>query len=129
MISTPNWLLRSVVEAMHFEQIAEHGGASGIRDPGLLDSALARPLNLWAYASPTLFELAASYAFGVVKNHPFVDGNKRTAFLSAYLFLRLNGWRLIASHDDAVRMVLSLAAGDLDEFEFAQWLESNSEAT
>ena len=90
MISTPNWLLRSVVEAMHFEQIAEHGGASGIRDPGLLDSALARPLNLWAYASPTLFELAASYAFGVVKNHPFVDGNKRTAFLSAYLFLRLN---------------------------------------
>jgi len=114
---------------MHFEQIAEHGGASGIRDPGLLDSALARPLNLWAYASPTLFELAASYAFGVVKNHPFVDGNKRTAFLSAYLFLRLNGWRLIASHDDAVRMVLSLAAGDLDEFEFAQWLESNSEAT
>jgi death on curing protein len=123
----PTWLLGSVIEAMHDEQIAEHGGASGLRDTGLLESALARPLNLWAYAEPNVFELAAAYAFGIAKNHPFVDGNKRTAFLAAYLFLRLNGWRLAASQDEAVRVVLLLAAGDIGETEFAKWLESNTE--
>jgi death-on-curing protein len=123
----PTWLLGSVIEAMHDEQIAEHGGASGLRDTGLLESALARPLNLWAYAEPNVFELAAAYAFGIAKNHPFVDGNKRTAFLAAYLFLRLNGWRLTASQDEAVRVVLLLAAGDIGETEFAKWLESNTE--
>jgi death on curing protein len=126
--SEPTWLLRSVIEAIHDEQIAEHGGASGIRGVGLLDSALARPLNLWAYAKPNVFELAAAYAFGIAKNHPFVDGNKRTAFLAAYLFLTLDGWRLAASQNEAVRIVLRLAAGDMGEPEFANWLESNTEA-
>jgi death-on-curing protein len=126
--SEPTWLLRSVIEAIHDEQIAEHGGASGIRGVGLLDSALARPLNLWAYAKPNVFELAAAYAFGIAKNHPFVDGNKRTAFLAAYLFLTQDGWRLAASQNEAVRIVLRLAAGDMGEPEFANWLESNTEA-
>jgi death-on-curing protein len=113
---------------MHDEQIAEHGGAPGIRDAGLLDSALTRPLNLWSYAEPNVFEMAAAYAFGIVRNHPFIDGNKRTAFLAAYLFLRLNGWKLAASQNEAVQIVLLLAAGNIGEAEFGQWLESNSQA-
>ena len=123
---TPVWLLRSVVEAMHDEQLAEHGGAAGLRDGGLLESALARPQTLLAYGEPTLFDLAAAYAFGIVRNHPFVDGNKRTGFLAAYLFLRLNGWRLAASQDDAVRTVLALAAGEMPEPDFARWLQANA---
>ena len=128
MSLAPVWLLPSVVEAMHDEQIAEHGGASGVRDTGLLDSALARPLNRWAYEQADIFALAASYAFGIVKNHPFIDGNKRTAFLAAYVFLRLNGWLLVASQQVAVEIVLSLAASEIDENQFAQWLQTHAQA-
>jgi death-on-curing protein len=122
----PVWLLPTVVEAIHDEQITEHGGAAGVRDRGLLESSLARPLNRWAYRELNLFVLAAAYAFAIVKNHPFVDGNKRTAFLAAYLFLRLNGWRVLASQDEVVRNVLSLASGEEGDTEFAQFLEANA---
>ena len=125
MTPEPVWLLRSVVEAMHVEQIREHGGAPGLRAPDLLESALARPVNLFAYGAPDVFDLAASYAFGIVKNHPFVDGNKRCAFLAAYLFLRLNQWELVAAQTDAVQTVLALAAGTLGEANFSGWLRAN----
>jgi death-on-curing protein len=120
--------LHSVVEQMHREQIAEHGGASGLRALDLLESALARPINLLAYGQPDVFDLAAAYGYGIVKNHPFIDGNKRTAFLAAYVFLRLNGCVLKAPQPDAVQSVLSLAEGSLDEAGFAQWLRAHSRA-
>jgi len=127
-MSEPIWLLRSVVEAVHDMQIVEHGGASGIRDAGSLDSALARPATIHAYGETDLFRLAAAYAFGIVRNHPFVDGNKRTAFLAAYVFLRVNGHVLVADEVSAAMMMLSLAAGDLGEQEFARWLAANCAA-
>jgi death-on-curing protein len=107
---------------LHDESLAMHGGASGLRDAGLLDSALARPLNLVAYGDPDLAELAASYAFGLAQNHPFVDGNKRAAFLAAGLFLGLNGYRLTASQAEATVAVFGLASGEIDEPTFAAWL-------
>ena len=112
----PSWVLRAVVEAVHDAQLAEHGGASGVRDAGLLESALARPANL----------LAAAYAFGIVRNHPFVDGNKRAAFLAAYVFLRLNGRDLVADEISATTAVLALASGEMTEADFAAWLSDNS---
>jgi death on curing protein len=108
--------------------LAEHGGASGVRDSGLLDSALARSRNLHARGENDLCTLAASYAFGIVRNHPFVDGNKRTAFLAAYVFLRLNGLDLIADKPGATWAMLALAAGDLSENEYAAWLRANTKA-
>ncbi|WP_084448742.1 type II toxin-antitoxin system death-on-curing family toxin [Desulfovibrio inopinatus] len=90
------WLSEKFILAVHDEHIAVHGGSEGIRDPGLLSSALARPQNLLAYSSPNIFDLAAAYAFGIIRNHPFVDGNKRTSFLAAYVFLDVNEWELIA---------------------------------
>jgi len=105
-----------------------HGGASGLRDAGLLDSALARPLNLVAYGDPDLAELAASYAFGLAQNHPFVDGNKRAAFLAAGLFLGLNGYRLTASQAEATVAVFGLASGEIDEPTFAAWLRGRVRA-
>ena len=128
MSAAPFWILRSVVEAAHDELIAEFGGASGVRDLGSLESALARPENLYAYAASDIFALSAAYAFGIVKNHPFVDGNKRTAFLAAHLFLRINGWRLVAAQADATEAMFSLAAGTLAESTFADWLRSNARA-
>ncbi|MBI5504526.1 MAG: type II toxin-antitoxin system death-on-curing family toxin [Deltaproteobacteria bacterium] len=122
----PEWLLREVVLAVHERLLAEFGGSAGIRDTGLLESALARPVNLYAYQSPELCELAASYAFGIVKNHPFVDGNKRSGFAAAAMFLELNGRRLTASEADATIRTLALAAGEMSEAEFATWLEGNS---
>jgi death-on-curing protein len=119
-------LLEGVVNAMHSESIAEHGGMLGVRDAGLLSSALARPQNQAAYGEPSVFDLAAAYAFGIVRNHPFVDGNKRTEFLAAYVFLDLNGWELRATEADAVAAVLALAAGEMDEAGFSEWVESNS---
>ncbi len=116
------WLLGSIVRAVHEEQLAEHGGASGLRDEGLLESALARPLHLAAYGDPDAAALAAAYGFGLARNHPFIDGNKRTAFVAVELFLQLNGWRLTASDVDCVLTMLSLAAGTLDEDAFADWL-------
>jgi death on curing protein len=119
------WTDRDVLLTLHDESLAEHGGGVGIRDEGLLDSALARPLNTVAYATPDVAELAAAYGFGLAKNHAFVDGNKRAAFLAVGLFLYLNGYRLTASQADATRAVLALAAGEITEAEFAQWVRSN----
>lgn len=122
-MSEPNWLRLDSVLTMHEESIKGFGGASGIRDSGMLESALAKPQNVWAYEGPVdMFRLAASYAYGIVMNHPFVDGNKRTGFLAAYSFLLVNGFRLETSEVDATMTVLSLAAGELSEAEFAAWL-------
>ena len=120
------WLREDVVIALHDEQIAEHGGSLGIRDRGLLSSALARPQNQVAYGKPSVFNLAAAYAFGVIQNYPFVDGNKRAGFLAAYVFLDLNGWELAASEAEAVNAVMALAAGEMDETGFSVWLKDNS---
>ncbi len=120
-----HWVDRDVLLTLHDESLAEHGGGSGIRDEGLLDSALARPLNTAAYGQPDAAELAASYGYGLAKNHAFVDGNKRAAFLAVGLFLYMNGYRLTASQADATRAVLALAASDIDEAQFAQWVRSN----
>lgn len=122
------WLRREALTALHAEQLAEHGGAAGVRDRGLLESALARPENLAAYGEPDVFDLAAAYAFGIVKNHPFVDGNKRTGFQAAATFLLLNGQMLTASDQGVVETVLGLAAGEVNEEDFAQWLRANCEA-
>jgi death-on-curing protein len=120
------WIDRRALLLLHYESLAEHGGASGLRDEGLLDSALARPVNAAAYGEPDVAGLAAAYAFGLAKNHPFVDGNKRAAFLAAGLFLMLNGHRLRASQSDATLAVFGLAAGDVDEAAFADWLRKTA---
>lgn len=120
------WIEKRLLLLLHDESLAEHGGASGLRDEGLLDSALARPLNLVAYGEPDFADLAATYAHGLAKNHPFVDGNKRAAFLAAGLFLALNGKRLTASQADATLAVFGLAAGDIDEAGFADWIRKHS---
>jgi len=109
----------------HDLSLAVHGGAAGVRDAGLLDSALARPRNLHAYGEGDAAALAAAYAFGIVRNHPFIDGNKRSAFLTAALFLELNGFRFVAGEADAAVRTLALAAGEMGEEEFAAWLREN----
>ena len=119
------WLDEQVVLAVHEEQLAEHGGAQGIRDEGLMQSALARPRHLATYGEPDVFDLSAAYGFGIARNHPFTDGNKRTAFVAVELFLTLNGVELRVSDADCVLTMLSLAAGELDEATFAAWLRSN----
>ena len=120
----PIWIPRETVLAVQERLLAEFGGAAGIRDEGLLDSGLARPLNRYAYEKPTLFELAAAYAFGLVRNHPFLDGNKRIGFVIAILFLELNGKTFGATEVDAVVQTLALASGSLREEEYAAWLRS-----
>ena len=121
------WVADSVVLAIHEAQLAEHGGIAGIRDEGLLSSALARPHNLEAYGDdPDAAALAAAYAFGIARNHPFLDGNKRTAFVVMELFLNLNGWNLKASDEECIGTMLALAAGDLGEKSLAGWLRSHS---
>ena len=122
------WISRQALELLHDESLVEHGGASGIRDEWLLESALARPLNLAAYGEPDVFALAAAYGVGLAKNHAFVDGNKRAAFLGVGLFLHLNGFRLTATQVDATLTMLGVAAGSLDEDTFAQWLRLHSAA-
>ena len=122
----PEWVLRETVLTLHEQLLAQFGGLAGIRDEGLLDSALGRPQNLFAYGKPTLFALAASYAFGLAKNHPFIDGNKRTAFVTAVLFLELNGRRFSAEEADAAVRTLALAAGEMTEAEYEAWLKANS---
>ena len=122
---TANWrfISRRALQLLHDESLAEHGGRPGLREPGLLDSALARPHQRLAYGGEAdAAALAAAYAFGLIRNHPFVDGNKRAAFLATGLFLALNGQRLAASQADATRRVLALAAGELSEDAYAQWL-------
>lgn len=120
------WVERSVMLAVHDEQLAEHGGAVGLREEGLFDSALARPQNLSAYGSPDHADLAAAYGVGLAKNHAFVDGNKRTAFVAVELFLVLNGYELTASDADCVLTMLAVATGDLDEAAFATWIREKS---
>ena len=124
----PVWIEPSVVLAIHDEQLAEHGGGSGLRDIGLLESALARPRHLAAYGEPDLAQLAAAYGFALAKNHPFVDGNKRTAFVALELCLALNGSELVAGDADCVLTMLAVAAGDLDEAGLASWIRANSSA-
>jgi death on curing protein len=121
------WIDRTAILALHDRLLALHGGRAGIRDQALLDSALARPQHLAVYGNPDLCALAAAYAFGIARNHPFVDGNKRTAFLGAYVFLARNGRRLTAPEDAATWTMMALAAADLDEEGFAQWLRDNTE--
>ena len=121
-----HWLLDEVVIAIHDEQIAVHGGSLGIRDSGLLSSALARPKHKANYGDPSVFDLAAAYAYGIIRNHPFVDGNKRTGFLVAYVFLHINGWELRSREVEAVNAVLDLAAGEMDEPFFSEWLKNKS---
>ncbi|WP_284620336.1 type II toxin-antitoxin system death-on-curing family toxin [Aquabacterium humicola] len=116
------WIDPAVILAVHEEQLAEHGGAAGIRDAGMLESALARPRNLAHYGKPDVAALAAAYGFGLARNHPFVDGNKRSAFVAVELFLCLNGFTLAATDADCVLVMLRLASGDLDEPTFAAWL-------
>ena len=120
-----NWIDKRVLLVLHDESLAEHGGASGMRDEGLLDSALARPLNLVSYEKPDVAALAACYAVGLAKNHPFVDGNKRAGFLAMGLFLFLNGRRLTATQAEATVTMLAVASGEIDETAFADWIRRN----
>ena len=120
----PNWLSKTVVLAMHEKLIADHGGSGGLR--GLLDSTLARARQLYAYREPETCDLAAAYAAGIIRNHPFVDGNKRTGFMSAYVFMADNGLQLTAPEVEVVQIVALLAAGEIDESAFAVWLREYS---
>lgn len=122
----PAWLDESEVLAFHEELLARFGGAAGIRDAGLLESALHRPRQRWHYGDPSFPELAAAYGAGIVMNHPFVDGNKRTGFLAAALFLETNGYRFEASEEEVVERTLALAAGAIGEEDYAAWLERAS---
>jgi death-on-curing protein len=114
-MSDIKWLTRQAVEIMHEEQLREHGGLDGLKDENALEAAVARPLNKAAYGAPDLFELAAAYLYGIVRNHPFSDGNKRTGFLAAFSFLILNGFLINASQADVIAFVLAVAAGEIDE--------------
>ena len=116
------WIDARAIQVIHDEQLAEHGGGAGVRDTGLLESALARPVNLAAYEKPDAAALAASYAVGLAKNHPFIDGNKRTAFVALELFLALNGFELAADDVDCVVTMLAVAAGEIDEATLAAWI-------
>ncbi len=124
----PVWVAKELVLAMHERLLAEHGGATGLRDDGMLDSALARPQQLLAYNEPDLYDLATAYVGGIVRNHPFVDGNKRTAFMTAYVFLARKGPQQMASEVEAVQFVTALAANEVEETEFAGWLRDNCES-
>lgn len=121
----PLWLTRPIIEALHAAQIREHGGQPGIRDEGLLESALARPVNVWSYDEGVdLAALAAEYGYGLGKNHAFIDGNKRSAFVAANVFLLLNGFEIDAAEPEAVHIMLGVADGSLSRDEFAVWIRS-----
>ncbi|MHB1013428.1 MAG: type II toxin-antitoxin system death-on-curing family toxin [Desulfobacteria bacterium] len=121
------WMPEAAIRAMHAELIAEHGGREGLRDPGLLSSALARPKNSRVYGrSSSIFDLAALYGTGIVRNHPFVDGNKRVALMAMYAFLEMNGYRLEAPEAESVGTMLALAAGEVDERSLSGWLKKYS---
>lgn len=121
-----SWIAFETALGINGIQVTERGGTLGLRDEGLLRSALARPENLAAYGQPDLFDLAALYAADIIRNHPFVDGNKRTGFLVTYTFLSLNGWELSAPEVDAYMAVMALAQKDIDESGFAAWLKDNA---
>lgn len=120
------WIDRRALVLLHGESLAEHGGGEGLRDEALLESALARPQHLAAYGQPDVAALAASYGMGLAKNHHFIDGNKRAAFLSVGLFLYLNGYRLVAPQAEATLVVLSVASGELPEHDFAEWIRGHA---
>ena len=130
-MTTPDWrwIKQNSVLAIHEEQIAEHGGMAGVRDLPLLESALARPQNLAVYGSPDIADLAASYAFAIARNHPFLDGNKRTAWVVAESFLIKNGYELLSGDRDSLTTMLSVAEGSISEPEFAAWLRGNLKAS
>jgi death on curing protein len=121
------WLGRKLILAIHDEQLAEHGGALGVRDDGLLNSALARPLNRAGYGEPDVAELAAVYAIAIARNHPFLDGNKRTAYVALEAFLALNGCAFPVSDADAVVVTLAMAAGEMDDDEFTAWVRASTQ--
>jgi death-on-curing protein len=124
-MSEPFWLTRQIIIAIHDEQLAIHGGASRLRDEGLLESALDRPRNKWSYENAELPELAAAYAFAIARNHPFVDGNKRTSLLALYTFLGVNGIDFDVPEAEAAAMILSLAAGEVSEESLTRWIRDN----
>jgi death on curing protein len=126
-VKEPRWLNATMIRAIHTSQVQEHGGSLGLRDPGLLDSALERPrIRLHYEPESDLSDLAAAYGFGIARNHPFVDGNKRVAFQAMYVFLGLNGLRIEAEEPDVVRLILALASGELPEPELADWLRQHT---
>ena len=126
MTGSPRWLSRLVVDAIHYDQITSHGGVPGIRDEAVLDSALARPQQIFACGSGVdVTGLAASYAYGLARNHPYHDGNKRIAFLAMAVFAEMNGYRFTAPEADVVQWMLRLAAGDVDEEQLAKWVRTN----
>ncbi len=121
----PVWLDAGLALAIHDRQLAEHGGGVGVRDHGMLESALGRPVNQWHYGEDDRCALAAAYAFGIARNHPFIDGNKRTAWVVARLFLRINDVQIAFDPQDAIQTVLALAAGELSEEELADWFKTH----
>jgi death-on-curing protein len=125
-MTEPRWINRQALLLKHAESLRLFGGAEGLRDEGMLDSALARPVNAWSYRNEARIEyLAAAYAFGLSRNHPFIDGNKRAAFIAYVSFLKLNGFNLVASQPDAYRTMIDLAAGTMSEEDFAEWIQVN----
>jgi death on curing protein len=127
-VDEPVWIIKAVALSLHEEQLAEHGGPSGLRDEGLLDSALDRPKNQFSYGNPDIYDLAAAYAYGIAKNHPFLDGNKRTSFVVCETFLNLNDCNLKATDEQALLLWMAVAEGSVTEAELAQWLRTNSKA-
>jgi len=125
-VKEPIWLRKDVLLAVHDRLLSEHGGSSGIRDEGLLDSALGRPQNPFGYGKPTVFALASAYACGIIKNHPFIDGNKRTGFMAAYLFLGINGCELTATETEVVLKTLAVAEGEMNDQEYGASLKMSS---
>ncbi len=123
----PAWLSRRIVEAIHFDQILQHGGSYGVKDIGLVESALSRPMNKWHHEGAEIFVLAAAYGFGIAKNHGFKDGNKRTAFLALYTFLGLNGYDLEVPEEEVVQVMTAVADGTLDEEGLAEWVRARSQ--
>jgi death on curing protein len=124
-VSEPEWLTTQIIVAIHDEQLTIHGGSAGLRDSALLESALDRPRNKWAYEQTELPELTAAYGFGIARNHPFVDGNKRTSLLAIYTFLGVNGVDFRVPEAEAAAMILSLAAGEVSEESLARWIRDN----
>jgi death-on-curing protein len=120
------WISEAIVRVIHQDQIQQHGGSLGVRDENLLSASLARPRHLFAYGQPDLFDLAAAYGYGLAKNHPFIDGNKRTAFMAMYVFLGLNGYLLEVPEIEVVQMMEGLATDQENQESLAQWLRKNS---
>lgn len=125
-MTEPVWIPREMVLAMHLRQLAEHGGSQGIRDEGLLESALQRPANKLSYGTPDLAELAAAYAYGIARNHPFIDGNKRTALVTSFTFLYVNGLRMTTNQEQNAKQFLALAEGTVEEHQLAEWFRHNT---